>query len=92
MNYILAAQAAGSSNPLAIHNIGHVADNDEIETKHQPGSMVQAGLAQQAHASQGGHGQPAHALQPHQQVRDGSRHSTLPLICNVKMRIWNKIP
>ena len=76
MNYILAAQVAGSSNPLAIHNIGHVADNDEIETKHQPGSMVQAGLAQQAHASQGGHGQPAHALQPHHQVRNGSRHST----------------
>ena len=76
MNYILAAQAASSSNPLESHNIGHVADNDEIETKHQPGSMVQAGLTQQTHASQAGHGQPAHALQPHQQVRDGIRHST----------------
>ena len=54
--------ASAASN----QNIGHIVDGEEIETKHQPGSMT---LPQHGHASQGGHSQSTHLLQTHQQVK-----------------------
>lgn len=65
-HFISANQAAAVANAAVNQNIGYDGNGDEIETKHQPGSMIPP---QHGHASQGGHSQLPHFLQTNQQVR-----------------------